>query len=104
MDAKDFDKFATIAQEIQKRLGDEKRESPILPSEGNHYQFRFLGTNVFDQKDVDIDIGFVKKSDLNVYASHDAVADKLANIRQAYGEEAYQETCLLYTSPSPRDS
>lgn len=91
LDAKDFDKFAAIAQEIQKRLGGEMSESPVLPSEGNHYQFRFFGTNVFSQKDVDIDIGFVKKSDLNVYASHDAIADKLANVRQKYGEEAYQE-------------
>lgn len=91
LDAKDFDKFAAIAQEIQKRLGGEMSESPVLPSEGNHYQFRFFGTNVFSQKDVDIDIGFVKKSDLNVYASHDAITDKLANVHQKYGEEAYQE-------------
>ncbi|GEM_PF-3278605 len=95
LDSKYFDRFPEIAQEIAQRLGGEPRgktESPILPSSANHFQFRFFGTNVFGQKDVDIDIGFVKKSDLNVYASHDAVADKLANIRQAYGEEAYQET------------
>jgi hypothetical protein len=91
LDAQDFDKVPAIAQEIEKRLGNERRESPILPSESNRNQFRFFGTNVFNQKNVDIDIGFVRKSDLNVYASHDALADKLNNIRQKHGEEAYQE-------------
>ncbi|MCX6741131.1 MAG: hypothetical protein NTY61_01910, partial [Candidatus Parcubacteria bacterium] len=33
LDAKDFDKFTAVAQEIQKRLGGEMSESPILPSE-----------------------------------------------------------------------
>lgn len=91
LDAKDFDKVSNIAAEIVQRLGSEMKEGPIYPSGGNNNQLRFFGSNIFSQKGLDIDIGFVKKSDLNVYASHDAVADKLNNIRQKYGNEAYGE-------------
>lgn len=91
LDAKDFDKVEQIAAAILSKLGLEMRESPVLLSSGNSYQLRFFGTNIFSQKGLDIDIGFVKKSELNIYASHDAIADKLGNIRQKQGEDAYQE-------------
>jgi hypothetical protein len=92
LDAEDFDKIPKIAQEIITRLGAEMKEAPIYPSFDNNNQLRFFGSNRFSQKGLDIDIGFVRKSDLNVYASHDAIADKLNNIRQQYGTQAYNET------------
>lgn len=92
LDAQDFDKVSSIAASIISMLGSQMKEAAITPSASNNHQLRLFGTNVFSQKDIDIDIGFVKKSDLNVYASHDAIADKLDNIRQKCGEQAYKET------------
>jgi len=91
LDANDFYMVHQISQEIVSKLGIEMKEAPITPSEGNNNQLRFFGSNIFSQKGLDIDIGFIKKSDINVYASHDAIADKLNNIRQTQGDEAYNE-------------
>lgn len=91
LDAKDFDKVPQIAEEIKQRLGIEMTEAFIAPSDGNNNQLRFFGSNVFSQQGLDIDIGFVKKSDLNVYASHDALADKLNNLLEKRGQKDYDE-------------
>lgn len=91
LDAKDWGKVYELSQEIIKKLGPSFREHPIIPDNYNNYQLRFFGTNIFSQKGIDIDIGFVKKSELSAYASHDAIIDKLENIRQVHGEEAYND-------------
>ncbi len=88
LDAKDFEKFNEISHEIISRLGTSGKEQPLTPHAGNNYQMRFFGSNAFSEKGIDIDIGFVRKSDLNVYASHDAIKDKLENIRLVHGDKA----------------
>ncbi|MDP2586695.1 MAG: hypothetical protein Q8P32_02895 [Candidatus Komeilibacteria bacterium] len=91
LDAKDFSLVPQIANEIRQRLGTEMTEAFIAPSDFNNNQLRFFGSNAFSQQGLDIDIGFVKKSDLNVYASHDALADKLNNLLEKRGQKDYDE-------------
>ncbi len=92
LDAKDFPKQFKIEEDIMRALGPEMSQAPLRHSTGEHSQMRFFGSNVFSQKGLDIDIGFVKKSELAAYASHDAISDKLNNIKMVHGEQAYQET------------
>lgn len=90
MDFKDWSKRTMIAQEIAAALGSKMKEQPIFPSESNSNQFRFFGSDAFSQKGIDIDIAFVNKSEVEVYASHQAVIDKLENIKTKQGESAYE--------------
>ncbi|EKD43507.1 MAG: hypothetical protein ACD_72C00245G0001, partial [uncultured bacterium] len=54
---------------------------------GDLFQLRFEGAQIGGAS-IDIDIAFVKKSELVVYGSHDAVKEKLDGVRERLGDEA----------------
>jgi hypothetical protein len=72
-------------------------------SENGYYQISLKGVNAIDGKSIneilggtemsafDVDLGISKKSELVLYASHDAVSDKLDYIRDNMGTEALAE-------------
>ncbi len=90
IDHQDEAKVATIVAALKEKLRPVKDESHDGNSESDLYQLRFFGANVGQGDPLDIDIAFVKKSELLVYGSHDAVKDKLTNIKETAGEDAYE--------------
>ncbi len=91
LDASDYDKVRAIGSKIIQRLGAQTTQSASFARQQNNYLLRFFGTNVLSEKGIDIDIVFVRKSDVNMYASQDAIGDKLDSIGEHYGAGAYEE-------------
>ncbi len=92
LDAQDYNQVTAIGEKIIEQLGLVMTEKPLFKEQNGNYLLRFFGSQAFGAEGADIDIVFIKKSDLNVYGSHDAISDKLDNIREEHGEPAYQET------------
>ncbi|MBI5134745.1 hypothetical protein HZA86_00710 [Candidatus Uhrbacteria bacterium] len=88
LDDKDFEKVNIIAAEMMQLFQPAKDDSH---TEVGYYQLRAIGAAGLSQT-ADIDIGFVKKSELMVYGSHNAVSDKLEWIREHHGQEQYEDT------------
>ena len=55
-------------------------------------QLRAYGCRGISEQPVDIDIGIVKKSELALYGSHDAIGDKLNWVKENLGEDKYDQT------------
>ncbi len=94
LDTGDFSKASEIADKFKSAF---KATSSDFYSEGDEYsQLRLKGVTEIQgmplEKPTDIDIGFAKKSELVVYASHDAVKEKLEWIERNLGPEAYEQT------------
>ncbi|KKR98024.1 MAG: hypothetical protein UU48_C0006G0064 [Candidatus Uhrbacteria bacterium GW2011_GWF2_41_16] len=90
LDAKDFSRAQELAETIKgamlMKTDDSHRE------EEGYYQLRVKGVtrlgSLHLKQPLDIDIGFSRKADMNVYGSHDALRDKLHMIEKTYGEQA----------------
>ena len=93
LDSQDFNQASQFAEEIKKHFVYNSDRSH-QESDG-YYQLRIMGVSEIDgiklDTPIDIDIGFSKKSDLLVYASHDAIKEKLSSIQQNNGEEIYRK-------------
>ncbi len=90
LDAADENKVSAIVSALNTILAPEKNESHSGNGDTDLYQLRFFGATGIGVKPVDIDIAFVRKSSLSVYGSHDAVRDKLDNIKENFGEDEYK--------------
>ncbi len=90
LDVVDESKVATIAHALRDIFKPTKDESHSGDGAADMYQLRFFGVPGIGAKSVDIDIAFVKKSDLSVYGSHDAVRDKLDDIKTNFGDDEYK--------------
>ena len=88
LDDSEFDKAKSIIDDLKSRFKPKKVEEY---GEG-HYQLRAYGCTGISDTPIDIDVGIVKKSELAVYGSHDAVSDKLESIRKNNGQEVYEQT------------
>lgn len=92
LDDKDIQKVSSIVQSLQTRLTPERDQSLSGGGKGaDIHQLRFFGAKNIAETPVDIDIAFVKKSELVVYGSHDAVKDKLEWVKKEKGEEIFSE-------------
>lgn len=89
LDDADMSKVPTIVAKIIERLKPQRNDSHSELDRG-YYQLRAIGS-VGIEGSPDVDIGITRKSELAVYGSHDAIADKLSSIRQEYGEDAYRQ-------------
>jgi len=83
LNARDIEKVQKINGALVKRFG-----GTLHPGHRTE-QLRVLGAEIGGGK-VDIDVGFVKKSEVQVYESHDAVKDRLQTILHDLGEVAYE--------------
>lgn len=90
IDSKDVEKVGQIAEATKKRLKPQEDKSHSL-SDGL-YQIRAFGCQSFGEKTMDIDVGFVKKSELVYFGSHEAVAERLNWIKNNIGDNAYEQT------------
>ncbi|MCL4338118.1 hypothetical protein M1271_00335 [Patescibacteria group bacterium] len=84
LDAADFRKREYLAAEIKKRLNPQDDESH---TDSGGIQIRAMKSRFIEGRDIDVDIAITSKSDLRVFASHDAIAAKLDSIAKEYGDE-----------------
>ncbi len=90
LDLGDEAKVGALVRALKEKLLPTRDNSHGATDEGDMFQLRFEGA-VIAGTPVDIDIAFVKKSELAVYGSHDAVKEKLDWIRQHNGDDAYED-------------
>lgn len=89
LDERDFDKGRQIENKIIEVLAPEKN---LSHGELNGYiQIRAMGVHISGESEADIDIGLTKKTDFQVFGSHDAILAKLDWIKRNLGEETYLE-------------
>ena len=89
LDTKDMLKINKIVDELARifEVGLENSHS-----EGSdYYLFKASGAKNVDSNPVDIDISFIKKSELINYGTHDSIEDKLNQIEKRFGEGARLE-------------
>jgi len=91
LDATDADKVSTIVEQLVALLKPETIDSHALKSQGSIFQLRTFGSKIAGAEPMDIDVGFVKKSELVYFGSHDAVQEKLDWIKDNIGESAALE-------------
>lgn len=90
LDAKDFPKASDVQQRILDRLQPTEDKSH---TEDNYIQIRAIGAQaVLEGQTMDVDMGISPKTEYIPYATHNAIADKLAYIKETYGEDAYLDT------------
>ena len=93
LDDKDFESAEVIAKNIKSEM--EFQEDKSHPEASGYYQLRLMGITKIGKiklkESLDLDIGFVKKSDLAVFGSHNAIEEKLEWIKDNLGEDAYWE-------------
>lgn len=90
LDVMDEAKVNAITAALESALKPQKNQSHDGNGGADIHQLRFFGATGIGPKPVDIDIAFVRKSGLSVYGSHDAVRDKLDNIKTNFGEDEYK--------------
>lgn len=84
LDPSDLEKVPQIKKDLLKAL----QGKPHPGDKGA--QFRATDADILGNK-VDVDVGFISKSELEYYESHHAVKEKLDGIKSQYGEDKYQE-------------
>ncbi len=71
------------------------KEVVVFPQSNGYVQFRAIGITKIGTKEflspVDLDIGFGKKADDQVFGSHSAVTEKLDSVEETYGEDTKKE-------------
>jgi hypothetical protein len=90
LDDEDYTKVKDIISDITKQLKIEKQE--ISSDQNNYTQLRMYGVEGFGDKKMNIDIGFTKKSEIEVYSTDKVIKDKLENIQKNSGNQSYDET------------
>jgi hypothetical protein len=90
LDDTDMTKVPGIVKKIVDTLGGTDNNSSGNAGDG-YYQLRLTGCKLGGDT-LDIDIGFTKKSELTVFASHNSIQEKLTSIEKNLGHEAYLQT------------
>jgi len=89
LDVADYTHVHEINQRMINAL--QPKENKSHPDDsGDSYQLRAIGATGIGSKPIDIDIAFVKKSELQVFGTHDAIQKRLEHVRENQGEEAYE--------------
>ena len=80
---RDWEKVQELQNEIVAQMRPKKQDNY---QKDTHQQLRMFGVDINGQK-MDIDIGFARKSEQDVFEAHDAVAQKLQWIRGHLGDD-----------------
>lgn len=84
LDAKDWSSLKTIQDRLIAVLKPERFEQ-------REDIVRAFDAQGISAEPIDVDVSFVKKSELSVYGSHDAIEQKLAWVKDNVGENAYEQ-------------
>jgi hypothetical protein len=81
------------SQEINNTVLDKFKHEGTTPAGGNtrNIQIRMKGVELESGEKLDVDIGINAREDGQIYGSHNAVADRLDEIREVHGEEVRDE-------------
>lgn len=85
LDVPNYSKLNTVVDEIKKHFSHQDE----IPSELN--QIRLIGVSGVSPETIDLDIGINTTASTLIFASHEAIEQKLDAIRLTYGEDTYQE-------------
>lgn len=88
LDENDREKIPEIARLLREALQPASDQSH---GDENSTQLRLGQCTGVSETSIDIDIALLPKWEAEIYASHDAISDKLDSIRTKYGEEAYYQ-------------
>lgn len=88
LDPNDAKRLAEITGVIKDTLQLQEDKSH---TEADYVQVRAMGSQIIEGETLDIDIGVGKRADEGVFASSDAVSQKLESIRSNSGDEAYYD-------------
>lgn len=89
LDPNDSKRLTEVVQVVKGVL---KLQEDKSHAEADYIQVRGMGSQIIEGQTLDIDIGVGKRSDEGVFASSDAIAQKLESIRATYGDEAYYDS------------
>lgn len=90
LDLADEKKADRIVSALREKWSPAKDNSHGSNAPGDLFQLRFEGARIGEVV-LDIDIAFVRKSELSVYGSHDAIKEKLTWIQKHLGNEAQDD-------------
>ena len=90
LDLADENKVEKIVSALREKWSPVKDNSHGGNTSGDLFQLRFEGAKVGGVA-LDIDIAFVRKSELSVYGSHDAIKEKLSWVQKHFGAEAQED-------------
>ncbi len=88
LDPNDSKRLDEIANVVKSAL---KLQQDASHTETDYVQVRGMGSQIIEGQTLDIDIGIGKRSDEGIFASSDAVAQKLDSIRTTFGDETYHD-------------
>jgi len=85
LDAPNYSKLSIVVDEIKKHFSHQSE----TPSESS--QIRLIGVTGIGSELIDLDIGINTTASTLIFASHEAIEQKLDSIKLSYGEDSYQE-------------
>lgn len=85
LDTPNYSKLNDIINEVKKQFPHQGEISSIAS------QIRLTGVNGIGSESIDLDIGINTTASTLIFASHEAIEQKLDSIKQAYGEDTQQE-------------
>lgn len=88
LDPNDIKRLGEISGVVKEAL---KLQEDKSHTETDYVQVRAIGSEIIEGETLDIDIGIGKRSDDGIFASSDAVSQKLDSIRATLGEDAYND-------------
>lgn len=94
IDQHDLGKINEIVEALRERLNPESTHRSSVGGKKSffHYQFRGDRCHGIEGEGVlDIDIGFISKSNLYDFGTHDAISDKLIWLKENVSEQAYND-------------
>ena len=86
LDPNDIKRLAEVTDTVKNTL---KLQEDKSHAETDYIQVRAAGSEIVEGEVLDIDIGIGKRADDGLFASNDAVAQKLDSVRQTFGDETY---------------
>jgi hypothetical protein len=86
LDTPNYSKLKDIISEVKKQF---PHQSEIPSADSS--QIRITGVNGIGSESIDLDIGLNTTASTLIFASHEAIEQKLESIKQYYGEDAYRE-------------
>ncbi|GEM_PF-4717581 len=88
LDPNDSKRLGEIADIVKNTL---RLQQDASHSETDYIQVRGMGSQIIEGETLDVDIGVGKRSDEGIFASSDAIAQKLDSIRATLGDGAYHD-------------
>lgn len=88
LDPNDSKRLQEIAQSVKETL---KLQEDKSHGGQDYVQIRAIGSGVIEGESLDIDVGIGRRADYGIFASSDAVSQKLSDIKERMGDSVYED-------------